>query len=334
LYDAKTDLLKTFLYSSSDDRPLVHYQAKLGDTPSLLEIVRLGRPRVVNDLAVFEPGRHEHTQRIRAMGYTSSYTMPMYVRGALFGFLFFNSREEAPFTETVLRQIDPIGHLIALTIISDLTSVQTLLATVKSARDMGHLRDDETGSHQDRMSRYTRLIARQLAGKYRFSDEYIENLTSFSVLHDIGKMGVPDLILLKPGRLDGGEFDQMKQHTLKGRKIIDQLVENYDFGGLPQVEMLRNIAEMHHEAMDGSGYPHGIKGEAIPIEARITAVADVFDALTSRRPYKEAWSNDDAFALLSSLSGVKLDADCVQALVEGRNEVEAIQQQFRENDVG
>lgn len=334
LYDAKTDLLKTFLYSSSDDRPLVHYQAKLAETPSLQEIVRLRRPRVVNDLAVFEQGQHEHTRRIREMGYSSSYTMPMYVRGALLGFLFFNSREPAPFTENVLRQLDPVGHLIALTIINDLTSVQTLLATVKSARDMGHLRDDETGSHQDRMSRYVRLIARQLAAKHQFSDEFIENLTAFSPLHDIGKMGVPDLILFKPGRLDAVEFDQMKQHTLKGRKIIDQLVENYDFGGLPQVEMLRNIAEMHHEAMDGSGYPHGIKGEAIPIEARITAVADIFDALTSRRPYKEAWSNDEAIALLSSLGGVKLDADCVQALIEGRAEVEEIQRQFHEDEVG
>lgn len=334
LYDDKTDLLKTFLYSSSDSRPFVHYQTKLSDSPSLQEIVRLGRPRVVNDLAVFEQGRGEHTRRIREMGYSSSYTMPMYVRGVLFGFLFFNSREGAPFSDGVLRQLDTVGHLIALTIINDLTSIQTLLATVKSVRDMGHLRDDETGSHQDRMSRYARLIARQLASKHQFSDEYIESLMSFSVLHDIGKMGVPDLILLKPGRLDEGEFNQMKLHTLKGGKLIDQLVQNFDFGGLPQVAMLRNIAEMHHEAIDGSGYPHGIRGEQIPIEARITAVADVFDALTSRRPYKEAWSNDEAFAMLSSLSGIKLDADCVNAMIGARTEVEHIQRQFHEDAMG
>ncbi|MBI5918579.1 MAG: HD domain-containing protein [Nitrosomonadales bacterium] len=334
LYDEKTDILKTFVYSSTENQPLVHYQAKLGEASSLLEIVRLKRPRVVNDLGIFDQGQHEHTHRIREQGYSSSYTMPMYARGTLFGFLFFNSSEAAPFTEEVLRQLDPYGHLIALTIINDLASVQTLLATVKTARDMGHLRDDETGAHQDRMSRYARLIARKIAPKHGFSDEHIENLFVFSVLHDIGKMGVPDGILLKPSGLTEDEFTQMKSHTIKGRKLIDQLVENFDFGTLPHIAVLRNIAELHHEAMDGSGYPNGHKGEEIPIEARITSVADVFDALTSRRPYKEAWSNDEAFAMIQRLSGVKFDPDCVQALIDGRAEIEEIQRQFREDVVG
>jgi len=224
--------------------------------------------------------------------------------------------------------------LIALTIISELSTAQTLLATVKTARDMAHLRDEETGAHQDRMSRYARLIARKLAPEYGFSDEYIEDVFIFSPLHDIGKMGVPDQILLKTGRLNEAEYFQMKTHTTKGRQIIDRMVENFELGRVNYVGIMRNIAEFHHEAMDGSGYPMGRKGDEIPIEARIVAVADIFDALTSRRPYKDPWSNDEAFAMLRQWSGIKLDPACVSAFVDSRAEIEEIQRQFAENSFG
>ncbi len=334
LYDPKSDILKTFVCSGDEANPLVNYQAKLADAPSLVEILQKGRPRVVNDLVLFSGGGHEHTRRIEEEGHVSSYTMPMYVRGVFFGFIFFNSRERAPFTEEVLSRIDPFGHLIALTIISDLSILQTLLATVKTARDMAHLRDEETGAHQDRMSRYARLIARELAREYGFTDEYIENIFIFAPLHDIGKMGVPDQILLKAGRLSEEEYFQMKSHTTKGRQIIDQMVENFELNHVNYVGVMRNIAEFHHEAMDGSGYPMGRKGEEIPIEARIVAVADIFDALTSKRPYKDPWSNDEAFAMLRQLSGVRLDPACVSVFVDCRAEIEEIQRQFAENNFG
>lgn len=334
LYDEKTDILKTFVYSSSETEPLEHYQARLSEAASLMEIVRKRQPRVVNDLSLFRHGSHEHTRRMQQQEFLSSYTMPMYVHGALFGFLFFNSHEQAPFTEEVLRQIDPYGHLIALTIIHDLSTMQTLMSTIKTARDMAHLRDDETGAHQDRMSRYARLIARKIATLHNLSDERIEKIFIFSVLHDIGKIGMPDYILLKRGKLSNEEFTEMKAHTSKGRQIVDQMVENFGLDTLPDIDILRNIAELHHETMDGSGYPHGRSGNEIPIEARITAVADIFDALTSQRPYKKAWSNDEAFDMLRQLSGVKLDPDCVNALIDGRQEVEQIQQRFREDIMG
>ncbi len=334
LYDPKSDILKTFVCSGDEANPLVNYQAKLADAPSLVEILQKGRPRVVNDLALFSGGGHEHTRRIEEEGHVSSYTMPMYVRGVFFGFIFFNSRERAPFTEEVLSRIDPFGHLVALTIISDLSILQTLLATVKTARDMAHLRDEETGAHQDRMSRYARLIARELVREYGFTDEYIENIFIFAPLHDIGKMGVPDHILLKAGRLNEEEYVQMKSHTTKGRQIIDQMVENFELNHVNYVGIMRNIAEFHHEAMDGSGYPMGKKGEEIPIEARIVAVADIFDALTSKRPYKDPWSNDEAFAMLRQLSGVRLDPACVSVFIDCRAEIEEIQRQFAENSFG
>lgn len=334
VFDPATDTLKTFLYTGEENISLLHYTARLTDASSLLDIIAKGRPRVVNDLDVFANGRHEHTLRIASMGYRSSYTMPMFHQGHLFGFLFFNAYESDCFGEDVLRQIDPFGHLIALTIINDLTTMHTLLASVKTARDMAHARDGETGSHLDRMSHFARIIAESVADRYGLADETIEEIFIFSSLHDIGKIGIPDRVLLKPSKLDADEEALMRTHPTRGREMIDQMLAHFEFGQTQGGEILRNIALFHHEFIDGSGYPDGRKGENIPVEARIVAVADIFDALTSRRPYKPAWSNDEAFTLLRQLAGKKLDAHCVNAIIDNREQIERIQQQFQENCIG
>ena len=126
----------------------------------------------------------------------------------------------------------------------------------------------------------------------------------------------------------------MRTHVRLGREVIDGLLREFNLDGLQHTEILRNIAEFHHESVDGSGYPTARQGDDIPLEARIVAVADVFDALTSRRPYKEAWSNERAFAFMQEMAGHKFDADCVAALIAHRADVEEIQRQFRENPNG
>jgi HD-GYP domain-containing protein (c-di-GMP phosphodiesterase class II) len=215
-----------------------------------------------------------------------------------------------------------------------LTAARVLAAAVKATGRITHTRDPETGSHLDRMSRYARLIASQLAPAYRLDDQYIEHVFMFAPLHDIGKIAIPDHILRKPGRLDKKEWRVMQTHVSRGREMIDELLDNFALNGLEHVDVLRNIAQYHHEAVDGSGYPQGLRGDQIPLEARIVAVADVFDALTSRRPYKDAWSNDAAFDMLRQLAGETLDAACVEALMAQRRAVEEIQQQFSEDPLG
>jgi HD-GYP domain-containing protein (c-di-GMP phosphodiesterase class II) len=333
LYDSKTDLLKTYVHAGADD-PLSHYQALLGEAPSLAAIIEDGRPRVINDMHVFGGGTHEHTRRIAQQGYAASYTMPMYSHGAFFGFVLFNSYEAEVFTELALRQLDVFGHMIGLLVMNDVTTIRTLAAAVTTTAHLTHLRDAETGGHIDRMSRYARLIARALAPGNGLSDEFVEHVFLYAPLHDIGKIAIPDNVLLKPGGLDAMEAETMRTHSRRGREIIDEMLANFDLGRMPHVRMLRNIVEHHHEAVDGSGYPQGLKGAEIPLEARIVAVADVFDALTSRRPYKRAWTNDEAFEMLGSMAGRKFDAECVAALIERRAEVERIQAQFREDPLG
>lgn len=126
----------------------------------------------------------------------------------------------------------------------------------------------------------------------------------------------------------------MRTHPIRGREMIDQMLAHFEFWQIQGGDILRNIALFHHESIDGSGYPHGRMGEDIPIEARIVAVADIFDALTSRRPYKTAWSIDDAFTLLRQLAGKKLDEHCVNAMIDNRDKIEEIQQQFQEISIG
>ena len=203
-------------------------------------------------------------------------------------------------------------------------------AAVKVIRSVSSARDEETGSHLARMARYARMIAAKLADAKGLSDEFVEYVFQFAPLHDVGKVSVPDAILLKPGRLTFEEFEVMKTHVEKGVHIVDLMVQDFGLKAMPHFDLLRNIVAYHHEALDGSGYPYGLSGDAIPIEARIAAVADVFDALTSERPYKKAWSNDEALELLRSQAGVKFDADCVAALADNPETVADIQARFGE----
>ncbi len=182
-------------------------------------------------------------------------------------------------------------------------------------------RDPETGAHILRMAHYSKLIAVRLG-----LDEHDQELIlEAAPMHDIGKIGIPDHILLKPGRLDTGEFDIMKRHARMGFDILDGSQS-------PSLQTAALIALGHHEKFDGSGYPSGLKGDAIPLFARICAVADVFDALTSERPYKKAWSLERSTDYLNEGSGQHFDPACVQAFLSGWDEVLQIREQFKDEE--
>lgn len=333
LHDRQTGMLKTFAASPAEESPLRNYEASLVDSRSLHEIAMARRPRVVNDLEVFADSKQEHTRRILGHGFASSYTLPVIEGGELIAFVFCDSLHKGYFRDGILAQTEVFAHLAAQLVINDQLILRTLNAALRTVVGMVHVRDPETGGHLERMARYARLIARELVGRglHAFDDEQIEQLFSFAPLHDIGKMGIPDRILFKPGKLVPDERTVMDTHPLIGRQMIDGLVNNFGFQRIPYIDSLRALIEYHHETLDGSGYPHGLKGKEIPLEARIIAVSDIFDALTTVRPYKESWPNHQALAMLQLMAIDKLDSDCVMVLIDSQEEVAVIQQRFADS---
>ena len=223
------------------------------------------------------------------------------------------------------------SQMIATLVINETSLARTIAAAIRTTQNITRHKDEETGAHLARMSHYSRLIATMLAKRHAFTDEFIEYILLFSPMHDIGKVAIPDSLLCKPGKLTAEEFKVVKRHATIGLEIINNMAKEFSFEDFPHIQMLRNIVEMHHEAMDGSGYPNGLHGEQIPIEARICAVADIFDALTSQRCYKPAWSNEKAFSVLREMAGTKLDRECVEALIGNPEKILEIQANFAED---
>ena len=182
-------------------------------------------------------------------------------------------------------------------------------------------RDPETGAHIQRMAHYSRLIAAGIG----LDPEQQELILEAAPMHDVGKLGTPDLILLKPGKLTPEEFAVMKQHATIGWEILRD-------SAAPALKTAAEIAYTHHEKFDGSGYPRGLTGEDIPLFGRIVAIADVFDALTSARPYKPAWDFGRAWEFVRENRGTHFDPCCADAFLAQREAVLAIRDQFRDLD--
>ena len=323
VFDPFSNRLKTYVSSSAQEDPLELYEFPLIKARSLMESIVKG-PRVVNDLSVFAEGRHEHTQKLRESGFQASYTVPILHDNAFRGFIFLNSYQKNCFTDEVIQELDVFCHLLSSTIERDGRGAEIL----EGALDLlaGSLPARAAGSEPRRghMSRITRLITRELVamGKCTFDDETTERLSRFAAFHDIGKLSLPESVLMKPLPLSPEEFDVVTQHPSKGVEIVDSIVKSFRLEGTPGLQMLRNIVLYHHEKIDGSGYPNRLQGDKIPIEARIVAVADIYDALTSDRPHRFPRSSEEAFDNLDKQRAL-LDTDCVAALFRCRKELES-----------
>lgn len=328
LYDPDTDEIKTFLSSPSEDSPLVRYHVPLSSAGWLDEMRRTGHSRVIDDLGPAVLGDQAHSVRILDAGYKASYTVPIFDQTRLLGFVFFNSDRNHAFADRVTRQLDLFVRIISMMIENELRSVDVLAGSLHLLREISTFRDLETGAHLSRMSYYTEALARGVAGDIGRDDTWVEYMRLFAPLHDIGKIAIPDAILLKGEALTAVEYDLMKQHAVKGAQILTTLIRDLSLDRMQYIDSLRYIARNHHERWDGRGYPDGLSGEAIPAEARIMKIADVFDALTSTRCYKKPWPVERARAFLREGAGTEFDPRFVEIFLARDRTVEEIMRRF------
>jgi putative two-component system response regulator len=215
----------------------------------------------------------------------------------------------------------------------ELSAIQDV--TIQAMASLAETRDSDTGNHIRRTQFYVKALTSSLRNHPRFhnffTDSMIEMIFKSAPLHDIGKVGIPDRILLKPGRFEPAEFEIMKTHTTLGRDAI-QAAENSLGLKVDFLSLAKEIAYGHQEKWDGSGYPMGLKGEAIPISARVMALADVYDALISRRVYRDGMSHEKAIAIIQEGRGFHFDPDMVDTFLSIQDEIKAIAARYIDSD--
>ncbi|MEG6615449.1 HD domain-containing phosphohydrolase [Peptococcaceae bacterium 1198_IL3148] len=212
---------------------------------------------------------------------------------------------------------------------------ETQLATIYSLVKLSESRDDETGAHIERVALFCKLLASELRNLPQYqdyiNDDYVDNIFKASPLHDIGKVGIPDSILLKPGKLSTEEFEIMKTHTVIGANTLLEVKKKYPDNKF--LELGISITRFHHERWDGSGYPDGLSGQDIPLSARIMAIVDVYDALRSKRVYKEAHSHEESMKIIKQGEGSHFDPEILQVFVQNEARFNAIYEQLNKGEV-
>jgi response regulator RpfG family c-di-GMP phosphodiesterase len=255
----------------------------------------------------------------------------------LFGQAFVIARKYALNTFTIRKQAMKLSYELTIRKklykdleISHKQFAESRTGTIMGLVRMAEFRDQDTGEHLERIKEYSILLADKLRTYPEYKDlvtnNYIEDLGMSSILHDIGKVGIPDSILLKQGPLTDDEFKIIQKHPTIGSKTITDIERQVNVNSF--LDLGREIVRHHHERWDGSGYPDGLEGNGIPLSARIVALADVYDALTSKRPYKKAFTHSEAYKIITESSGTHFDPVIVEVFISLSDEFNSIRRKF------
>lgn len=308
---------------------ILGYEVSLLKT-SLGNIVETGQPRIINDLEEHVEGKpiKGYNKILLRSGIKSSITLPLMINESCIGFIFFSSDRKNVYKENHISFLRVLSNSIAIAFQQNIYIEDLLYSTLLALTKISEEKDKDTGEHLIRMSEYSTKLARLMSKDKRFKGQidskFIVDIEKFSPMHDIGKVGVPDNILLKPGKLNENEFNVMKNHTLNGARVLREAENNIVKSGNSVFKMGIEIAESHHEKWDGTGYPKGLKEYEIPLSGRIVALADVLDALLSKRSYKDAFSFEKATEIILDSKGTHFDPDIVDIFIDNIDEFQLI----------
>lgn len=290
---------------------------KINENSDILNMIKTKSARVVDDLANLT--LNSRTLNLWNNGHRSSFSYPLISEGKAIAMVFFNASELDFFAKrSIQKDMLFISTLIHSLIVRQFENKSFVDIALTVALDIGHSKDPETKAHLNRMERYSSKLAYSLSDNEEVTHEFIHRIESYAAFHDIGKYKVPDDILFSSTIFTTEEREVMNLHCSHGVDTINNVLRHFPINMQNVVEFrfLKNIILHHHEHFDGNGYPMGLKGYAIPLEARIVMVADVFDALLSKRLYKQAWTIDHAVTYMKDNSGTMFDPDCIQALID------------------
>ncbi|WP_169911705.1 HD-GYP domain-containing protein [Clostridium oryzae] len=301
---------------------------------SLGNVIKRGTPRIINDLEKYVERKESkpYNEAILSAGIRSSIALPMIVNSKAIGVIFFSSIYKNVYNNEHVKFLNIIAKSIAISFNKNMFVDNLMYSSILALAKLAEARDEDTGEHIERMKAYSKLIAKLLYNKSSYKAQlslaFIDQIEKFSPMHDIGKVGVRDSILLKPGKLTEEEYEEMKKHTIFGGRVLRAAEENILKSGKSMFSMGIEIAEDHHEKWDGTGYPNGKSGQDIPLSARIVAVADVFDALTSKRSYKEPFSFEESFDFILKMSGKQFDPEIINIFEENRDKIYSMYSSF------
>ncbi|PKH07843.1 HD-GYP domain-containing protein [Moritella sp. Urea-trap-13] len=293
------------------------FVTKINENSDILGMIKAKSARVVDDITSLT--LNSRTLHLWNNGHRSSFSYPLISKGKTIAMVFFNASELAFFSKrSIQKDMLFLSSLIHSLIVRQFENKYFVDVALAVALDIGHAKDPETKEHLNRMERYSSKLAYLLSDNEEITHEFIHRIESYATFHDIGKYKVPDNILFSNTIYTPEEREVMNLHCTHGIDIINNVLKHFPMNMHNSVEFrfLKNIILHHHEHFDGNGYPMGLKGYAIPLEARIVMVADVFDALLSKRLYKPAWTIDHAATYMKDNSGTMFDPDCVQVLLD------------------
>lgn len=315
-------------------KEFIGIKANLKDT-SLRQIIETGTPRIILDLENYVKEKSSVYNKILIdAGIKSSITLPLRGNEEILGVIFFSSDKKNAYTKDHMTFLEAISGSISVSLNKGIFIDELLYSNLLSLVKIVEEKDDNTYGHLERMKVYSVKITEFLLEDRVYADiidlNFLKDIERFSPMHDIGKVGIRDEILKKTGKLTVDEYEEMKKHSIYGAEVLRTAEKNIAKHNKSMFKMGIDIVESHHEKWNGTGYPYKRVGQDIPLSARIVAIADVFDAITSKRPYKDAISFESAFDMVVNESGVFFDPQIVHAFVRHRDEIFQVYKNFHE----